>query len=554
MKKKKAALSMILVMCITSTSMFSFAATFSDMKDSKGKDHWSTPYVTDISNKGLVGGYSDGTFKPNKPVTRIESIVFISRLFPNETVKSVYETNKAKWEAKLNANFIPEFAKSSVVFGLENNWYTEAYLKEFMNHNNKTQREAQRYEFGVYLVRALNWEKEMSNAAVVKYKDATSIPKQAVPFIELLGKKGVIATEGNFNPLKSVTRGEVAKMLSISYPSSVRSNTTGTSPTSPKPPTTNPDGSVIMPSGTLVEGAIRIVSMDSFNTIITIQTNAGKLESYTNRSTGVIISLDGKSAQANQLREGYAVKLYTDGTTVKGIEATSVNTNVNKDITGEVVSISSNNIKIKSGSVTEEFGIATNVTITKNDKAARVLDLLPGDSITAKIQNSLVVNVTAKTQRRTLKNVVIKSVTSYSNGTAAVLIHDEQGNPYEMQITSSSQIYMNNNRVTVTSIAVGYEADVYADSNEIIDMTLYGATRSSVIAGVITEVNTRSDYFYVRKLDGKEIKVNVARNAVIVDQVTNNTKTIYDLAKNQNVIINGSEGLNSFEATRIAFY
>lgn len=553
MKSKKKVIAILMSSVILSGSLLSHAATFSDMKDSKGKDHWSLPFVNDISSKGLVGGYSDGTFKPNKPVSRIESVVFISRLFPVETVKATFEANKTKWDAKLKANLIPDFAKSAVVFGLENGWYTEAYLKEFINSKDKSQKDAQRYEFVVYLVRALGWDKEMSNAAVVSYKDTKTIPKQAVPYVEILGKKGVIATSGDFNPLKAVTRGEVAKMLSISYPNSQKAKAgSTTAPTTPTLPTQ--PGIVTMPSGTLVEGKMKQVTIDHQQNAIVLITDArGEIKSYTNRLNGVVVSLDGKSADLLAIREGFNVKLYTDGTTLKGIEGTSIST-INKDTKGEIASITSNAVKIKSGNVTEEFTFASNAKVMKDGKEARILDLKVGDDITARIENSMVISAEAKTVRRTMKNVVIKGVTSFSNGSANIIIADEQGNQYTMEFTTNSTAYMSNKKVGVNSIAVGYEADIYANSSEILDITLYGEARGTVITGVITDTNLRDDIIYVKKSDGKEIKVFIKRGAEVYDQITNNKKRVDDLAKNQNVIINGFEASNSFEATRIAFY
>lgn len=553
MKSKKKVIAILMSSVILSGSLLSHAATFSDMKDSKGKDHWSLPFVNDISSKGLVGGYSDGTFKPNKPVSRIESVVFISRLFPVETVKATFEANKTKWDAKLKANLIPDFAKSAVVFGLENGWYTEAYLKEFINSKDKSQKDAQRYEFVVYLVRALGWDKEMSNAAVVSYKDTKTIPKQAVPYVEILGKKGVIAISGDFNPLKAVTRGEVAKMLSISYPNSQKAKAgSTTAPTTPTLPTQ--PGIVTMPSGTLVEGKMKQVTIDHQQNAIVLITDArGEIKSYTNRLNGVVVSLDGKSADLLAIREGFNVKLYTDGTTLKGIEGTSIST-INKDTKGEIASITSNAVKIKSGNVTEEFTFASNAKVMKDGKEARILDLKVGDDITARIENSMVISAEAKTVRRTMKNVVIKGVTSFSNGSANIIIADEQGNQYTMEFTTNSTAYMSNKKVGVNSIAVGYEADIYANSSEILDITLYGEARGTVITGVITDTNLRDDIIYVKKSDGKEIKVFIKRGAEVYDQITNNKKRVDDLAKNQNVIINGFEASNSFEATRIAFY
>lgn len=551
MKARKSILALAMALTIGASALPAFAASFSDMKDAKGNDHWSIAYVNDISDKKLVSGYADGTFKPNNPVSRIEAIVFISRLYDPEDVKSVYEANKAKWADKLRSNAIPEFAKSAVVYGLEKNLYSEAYLKEFMNAAAKTQKSAQRYEFAVYLVRALGWQKDLSNAAVVKYTDVNSIPKQAVPYVELLGKKGVIATEGAFNPLKTVTRAEVAKMLSITYPHSERAKGTGSTAT-----TTDPlqEGKVVMPSGTQVTGTIKSISEDASGIIVTITRDNGSISSFTNRTTGVVISLDGKEAKSSSIKEGYLVTLYTDGITLKGIEATTASTNVNKKLSGDITEVSRNSIQIKDRSTTERYDFASSVVVTKNGKTASVSDLVAGDSVDVKIENSLVTAVDAYTVKRTLKNVTVKEFTSYANNTARIVVDDEDGNRYVLEFTANSQAFMSNKRVGVASIAVGYEADVYTNSNEIIDIMLYGMGKGTVVEGTITEVNQRDNYFYIKKSDGTELRVNLARDTQIVEWPNSTKKYIDDLAKGYRVILNGYEGSNVFEATNVAYY
>lgn len=557
MKYRKSALAMILATSMAFSSVFSFAASFNDMKNSKGEDHWSTVYVNDISSKGLVSGYADGSFKPNNPVTRIEAIVFISRLFPQENVKSVYEANKSKWEAKLTEHLIPEFAKAPVVYGLEKGLYTETYLKEFMNKTNKTQKEAQRYEFVVYLVRSLGWQSELSNAAVVKYKDVASIPKQAVPYVELLGKKGVIATEGDFNPLKSVTRGEIAKMISITYPSSERakaSTTTGKDETD-KDNTNNQNtnGSPVMPSGTLVEGRISKVTADESSVMVTILKENGSTAQFFNKLAGVVVSIDGKAADARDVKEGYSVKLYTDGLTVKGIEVVSTSSQVNKTMTGELVSLGRNSIKIKGKSAMEEYDLASKLSITKNRKSAQLADLVVGDELSVKIEDSLITSIDAETVKRTIMNAEVKGVTSYANGTATVIVQDEDGTRYELEFNSNSRATKDRQTAGLSAIAVGYEATVYTNSNEIVDIILYGKAKGTVISGEIVEVNYREGYIYV-KADGKEIKVETSRNTEI-QELTSDKKTDIDyLEKGQKVIINGFEGASFFDATKIAYY
>jgi len=557
---KRSILSLLVAFMVLGSTVTSYAVSFSDLTNAKGAPHWSSVYIKDIADKGLVSGYSDGTFRPNSPVSRVDAIVFMSRLYPTDIIKDTYADNKTKWTAKLNTYNIPEYGRPAIVFALENSWFGEAYLKEFMDSTKKNQKEALRYEFCVYLVRALNWETQLSNAAVVKYKDASAIIKQAVSYIELLGRKGIVATSGEFMPNKSVTRGETAKMLSISYPSSERAkedsgNTdpgTGT-PTPTPTPTPDPD-KIIMPSGVIVEGIIKSINLDDNNMVVTIEDSKGSILGFSNKASGVVVSIDGKSAKPEDVKVGYSVKLYTDNSTVKGLEAAS-KLDVNKTESAEIIEVTSSSIEIRlSNGKTEKYDIGSKAYVQKNGKDASVSELASGDEATIKIEKSIVTDIEAKSVKRTLKDVVIKGVTMNSNSSAIVTFVDEDGAIRKMNITNASVIYMKNSRASVSDIKIGYEADVYANSNEILDLTLYSQTKGEIFVGAITDINTKEDFFFMKDSDGKTIKVMMDSKTDIYDYITGKDQYVRDLEKGQKVIITGYEGIDVIEATRVSYY
>ena len=561
---KKRILSIAVALMFSMSTVVSYAAGFTDLKDGKGNAHWSAVYVNDIATKGLVSGYSDGTFKPNASVSRIDAIVFMARLYPSEMVSSTYAQNKDKWAKKLSDNSIPEYAKNAVVFALENSWFGEAYLKDLIDPKTKKPKEALRYEFCVYLVRALNWNSELSNAAVVKYEDSNTIVKQAIAYIELLGKKGIVATSGKFYPNKPVTRGETAKMLSLAYPNSEKAKAAGgnnnnnssnnNNNNSNNNNTNNNSNKVVMPSGVIVEGLIKYIGVDDNNIVVTIEDTKGSILSFSNKASGVVVALDDKQAYPEDIKTGYEVKLYTDGTTVKGIEAFS-KLDVNKTLYGEVVSVRSSSIKIRNdkGKV-EEYDISSRADIIKDKKDAKIGDLTEGDDITATVKNSIVTEIEAKTVKRTFKNVIIKGLTVNSSSSAKIIFSDEYGDIREMNLNSNSYVYMKNKKVGISDIKVGYEADIYANSNEVIDLTLYSQTKGEVFTGIIEDLNIREDYLYIKDKDGKSKKVIMTSKTEIYDYVTNKVQYPRDLAKGQNVIITGYEGMDVIEAIKISYY
>lgn len=56
------------------------AKEFSDV----GSDRWSHESIEDISNKGLITGYSDGTFKPSKTISRAEAAMIVNNYLISE--------------------------------------------------------------------------------------------------------------------------------------------------------------------------------------------------------------------------------------------------------------------------------------------------------------------------------------------------------------------------------------------------------------------------------------------------------------------------------------
>ena len=54
---------------------------FTDVPD----DRWSADHINLLKEKGLIGGYEDGTFKPTEPITREEAAALMGRLLEHLT-------------------------------------------------------------------------------------------------------------------------------------------------------------------------------------------------------------------------------------------------------------------------------------------------------------------------------------------------------------------------------------------------------------------------------------------------------------------------------------
>ena len=67
---KKLSIVIVVIALLIFTNVAVFALDFSDVPSS----HWAYTYVNDLSNKGIINGYEDGTFRPSNTITKAEYI------------------------------------------------------------------------------------------------------------------------------------------------------------------------------------------------------------------------------------------------------------------------------------------------------------------------------------------------------------------------------------------------------------------------------------------------------------------------------------------------
>lgn len=72
-KLARQVISLLLLIPLLSQTVYAFT----DLEPSKA----STPYIEEFSDRGLIHGYTDGTFMPDKAITRAEFLTLINRTF-----------------------------------------------------------------------------------------------------------------------------------------------------------------------------------------------------------------------------------------------------------------------------------------------------------------------------------------------------------------------------------------------------------------------------------------------------------------------------------------
>lgn len=172
---------------------------------------WANQAIGFMKYQQILSGYEDGTFRPNKPVSRIEAVVTAVRLMGLE------EEAKAKSEGKLllddaqNIDKNYKWAKGYIVVALEKG------LFDTSEHRLDPEKPASRVWVSALLVKALGLQDEalalMSEEP--DFSDVNAIPAGSIGYVNVAVKQGIISgyPNGTFKPHQNVTRAELASLL-----------------------------------------------------------------------------------------------------------------------------------------------------------------------------------------------------------------------------------------------------------------------------------------------------------------------------------------------------
>lgn len=602
MKLKK-----IIIGLLCTTLLLSQAAVFAAFPDVDGDKTvlWAKPYIDEMSELGYIKGYEDGTFKPNKTISKVESLVLLSRMIGvnhseyADTLKyalSEYKTAIEKYSA--------EYEKE-IAFLLYRGVLKENELANYISISNRSV-PLQRYEAAILLTKLLGDEAEVQSNTFVSssYADTLEIPDSARAYVEYVKEKEIMQGMGNdangnpvFSPKTGVTRSQMAKMLCSLIDILDKSSKEGV-----------------------------IEEINQIEDYISIDINGSTKK--VNITDATMVKLSGVNANFTDLSEGMTVKVsYLHGkaslienivtvkdTTVKGIVASiregneastitiadSENTQIKetytvadscKAIVNGAIDILSkikvNNyveLTIEDGLVTRievinksetAFGFlkgidakdgetvititdnkgnetdyylsSNNVNVTRNSLSSSISELITGDSVSFKLTYGKVHTIVAEssTANSTGELEYIKHTV---NGTYIAI--KLNGKTTEYKVNKSAAVLIDSSESNVYELRPGSDIKIKLESSEVIKIETSSTIAASQIIGKVKSVNATYGLIIVES-NGKEYNVFTNTNTKIIDSATGNVIRIKNLEKESVINITGSNTSGVYEATVI---
>lgn len=523
---------------------------FTDVTDK----HWSKQYVEDMSSKKIITGYEDATFKPDKSVSRIESIVLITRLFDPKEVQATYDANKTKYEKSLKDYGIltyADWAKEEIVFALEKKILNnEKLLSAFVKNGNP--QTALRWEISVYLARGLDLEDQLNKVVILGFKDANEIPSEAKAYVDILIKKGIINGsgdwKGNFNPKNPVTRGEMSKMLSVGYELKHKDGNTNTDTGTDTGTGTGTDTGTDTNTGTdtsqtliSVEGKIDDVIDYNGNITLTIKDSRDKKLVFSNKKSDISVKFGSQTAKLEDLKEGRDVKLTVGGTKLYAVKLSDEEEekegyfyNASFDANGN------HTVKFKIGDKYEEYKIGSTTKIKLDGEDSNVYKLQKEDKVTIKIKNGLVDEINATSKDFKVKGIIQE----VSSSKIEIKTDDKYEKTYKFDIDKDAKIRRNNDSAKVSDLRVGDKVDLEVEYDKVTDID--ADTVKTKVKGTLKEIKmAQTPEITVLDEDNKTKTYKLLPGFEV--EIDNKSAGLYDLRINHKIEIT----LESGDVTKI---
>jgi parallel beta-helix repeat protein len=186
------------VSAITSPYIVAFADN-PLFKDIQG--HWAANFINGLAKQGLIGGFSDGTFKPDVEMTRAQYAALLVKAF-----------NPApKRDAIQFTDIAADFWAKDVI----QQAYRSQFISGFPDKTFRPNDNVQRVQVLVSVVSGLGLTASDPNA-LNKYDDNSAIPDYAKDEVTTATKKQIVVNYPQLkklNPTKNATRAEVAAIV-----------------------------------------------------------------------------------------------------------------------------------------------------------------------------------------------------------------------------------------------------------------------------------------------------------------------------------------------------
>ncbi len=495
MRKVIAAAAAAAIMASSVPAVLAAPVNFTDMTGSNYS--WAVTAVKDMAAAGYINGYEDGTYRPDNQVTRQECLSLFARVMGsnNESNKEVLTIAHNKYDEML-APYSLTWGSDEIAYLLYKGVLKETDLVTYLKNDEKS-KPMSRYEAAIIITKAMGGEKQAlaDKNASLSYTDAALIPSSAVGYVKYASDQEILKgmDDGGFSPTTSVTRAQMAVMLSRVVDKCDYSFKVG-----------------------------KLTKVDTISGNVTYKDSDGKVSEFA-FSSDTSMRAEGESYQASDMIQGVSAVFAFSGSKLMSIDALA--STPDQTIVGKYDGKANSSGKLfvrftpNGESKSVSYECASDVTMTFDDSPATINSFTQGDSIEVDISNGIIEAIRGTKKETTLSGATVKSISINPELTVTISHADEEydGTTYTVDdnvsvkkngLTSSmDQIYAGD-RVTLT-LKYGVITKIVATSTTV--------TKEGIINEIVFS-------------DTPKITVT-----------TDGKQSVYDVTKDCEITVNGEE-------------
>lgn len=486
----------VLLSCFVPAAVF--ASTFTDVKD----DFWAAKDIDAMTEAGYIKGYGDGKFGPNDSVTKIQSLLLLSRMLgvDTEEFSTIRSNSLNEYDAavkKYNTTY-PNELSYLMYFGV----IEDSDLATFASSANANTN-LLRYQAATLVVKLLGAEEVAdNNVTKTSYSDDSQIPSAAKGAVKYVTDNKIMNGMGNdtsgnptFSPNSTLTRAQMATLLARLIP------------------TLNLN---------IYSGEISNINYDSVS--FDISRESAIMEDNT------VIRLNGKASDFDQLKNGDDVTLvFTCGEerlvdVTAGVQGTAVYGRVksaNSASSSQTITI----YDAENESDSATYTLSSNCEIYVNNAVGTLSGIKTGDFVKVILKNGAASKIETQNKNSTVSGT-LKEVSYDKNGRSFVEFYNKDEELEKFEVTSGTvTVTRNNNNSSLRELAEGDKISLSLTYGKITKIT--ATSKSTSITGTIEEIILSSTPSITLDIDGKSTNYKISQGATV--EVAGEKATIYDL-------------------------
>lgn len=610
MKRIKKFISAVLCGTVLAATLVSpvSALTFPDVEDDPTVS-WAKDAINSMTDLGYIKGYEDGTFQPQRAVSKIETLLLMARILGVEDEDYTQSVDWANSEYSATVNAINTTYVDELCFLM---YFGVIDLTDLRNYASSANANTSLLRWqAAYLISKLSGRESDANQAILDpstYSDYDSIPEEARSYVAYATNMGLMNGMGDddngndyFSPETTLTRAQMATLLNRMIDKMDRYTVSGTVTYADEltydfslEDSSGTETDYEADSSTLVKingagssfedieagseamltyafGSIRMIECipgqqetSIYGVVVQTSDNAGGQqitirdnEDQSNTATytfdrNCTYDIKGTRGAFGDIKIGNCVRLVLSGSAITEcyvVENTFYQT-------GEFVEVSSGSSNtsyitiINDDGEEETLTLSTNgVDVNRNGSTSSLRELVSGDTLSLRVYYGKVTAVTATSETTdgvgTIREIVL------SDSPEITLEINGRLETYSM--TSNTQVKVNNVDATIYDLRPGNAATVVIDGNSIasIESSATASTGKTAAAGQVASINTTLRVITITNASGGSETIYYDANTTFLRASTGRSATAKDVVEGSNINATGSDSTGYFVATII---